>query len=143
MGAIRNICRICRTRRGPTCIWWSAQEHRPDVAVPEAFDAEHRDSARGLLLAREEVLRAQAVADGADADAHGAHWHAQERIEGNDLVHLAAADVHVVGERVRELRGDRADLAADAPEVVQQPRPLLRQLGKNLGEPEDVYGLRS
>jgi len=58
-------------------------------------------------------------------------------------VHLAAADVHVVGERVRELRGDRADLAADAPEVVQQARPLLRQLGKNLGEPEDVYGLRS
>jgi hypothetical protein len=49
----------------------------------------------------------------------------------------------VVGERVRELRRDRADLAADAPEVVQQARPLLRQLGKNLGEPEDVYGLRS
>ena len=55
-------------------------------------------------------------------------------------MHLAAADVHVVGERVRELRGDRADLAADAPEVVQQARPLLRQLVKNLGEPEDVYG---
>ena len=58
-------------------------------------------------------------------------------------MHLAATDVHVVGERVRELRGNRADLAADAPEVVQQARPLLRQLGKNLGEPEDVYGLRS
>jgi hypothetical protein len=58
-------------------------------------------------------------------------------------VHLAAPDVHVVGKRIRELRGDRADLAADAPEVVQQARPPLRQLGKNLGEPEDVYGLRS
>jgi hypothetical protein len=58
-------------------------------------------------------------------------------------VHLAAADVHVVRERVGELGRERADLAADATEVVQQPRPLLRQLGKNLGEPEDVYGLRS
>jgi hypothetical protein len=49
----------------------------------------------------------------------------------------------VVRERVGELRGDRANLAANAPEVVQQARPLLRQLGKNLGELEDVYGLRS
>jgi len=49
----------------------------------------------------------------------------------------------VVGERVGELGRERADLAADATEVVQQSRPLLRQLGKNLGEPEDVYGLRS
>jgi len=49
----------------------------------------------------------------------------------------------VVGKRVRELGRERADLAADAAEVVEQPRPLLRQLRENLGEPEDVYGLRS
>jgi len=49
----------------------------------------------------------------------------------------------MVGERVGELRGDRADLTANAPEVVEQARPLLRQLGQDLGEPEDVYGLRS
>jgi hypothetical protein len=49
----------------------------------------------------------------------------------------------VVGKRVRELRRERADLSADAPEIVEQARPLLRQLGQDLGEPEDVYGLRS
>jgi hypothetical protein len=49
----------------------------------------------------------------------------------------------VVGERVREVGRDRADLAADAAEIVQQARPLLRQVGENLGEPEYVYGLRS
>jgi hypothetical protein len=49
----------------------------------------------------------------------------------------------VVGERVRELGRERADLAADAAEVVEEPRSLLRQLGEKLGEPEDVYGLRS
>jgi hypothetical protein len=49
----------------------------------------------------------------------------------------------VVGERVGELGRERADLTADTAEVVEQPRPLLRQLGENLGEPEDVYGLRS
>ena len=121
----------------------AAREHRRDVAVAEALDAEDGDAVRLLLLAREEVLGAEAVADRADADAHGVHRNLEERVERHDLVHLAAADVHVVGERVRELRGDRADLAADAPEVVQEARPLLRQLGKNLGEPEDVYGLRS
>jgi hypothetical protein len=49
----------------------------------------------------------------------------------------------VIGEGVRELGGDRADLAADAPKVVEQPRALLRQLREDLGEPEDVYGVRS
>ena len=96
-----------------------------------------------LLLPGHELLRAQAVANGSDADAHGVHGDLEERIEGNDLVHLAAAHVHVVGKRVRELGRERADLAADAAEVVEQPRPLLRQLRENLGEPEDVYGLRS
>jgi hypothetical protein len=44
----------------------------------------------------------------------------------------------VVGERVREIGRDRADCAPDPPEVVEQARPLRRQLRKELGEPEDV-----
>jgi FdhD protein len=55
-------------------------------------------------------------------------------------VDLAAADVHVVGERVRELGSDRPHLPAHPAEVVQQFRALPRQLGQELGEPEDVYG---
>jgi hypothetical protein len=46
-------------------------------------------------------------------------------------VHLAAADVHVVGERVRQLRRDRTDLTADPAEVLEQPRTVDRQLGKD------------
>ena len=53
-------------------------------------------------------------------------------------MHLAAADVHVVGERVRELGRDRADLAADAAEVVEEPRAVCRQLGEERGQGEDV-----
>jgi hypothetical protein len=49
----------------------------------------------------------------------------------------------VVGERIRELGRERADLPADAPEVVEQPSSFLRQFGEQLGEPEDVYGFRS
>jgi hypothetical protein len=49
----------------------------------------------------------------------------------------------MVGERVGELGRERTDLAADAPEVVEEPCAFLRQLGEQLGEPEDVYGLRS
>jgi len=49
----------------------------------------------------------------------------------------------MVCERVRELGRDRADLSADAAQVVEQARPLLGQLWENLGEPEDVYGVRS
>ena len=54
-------------------------------------------------------------------------------------MHVAAAEVHPVGERVGELGRDRADLAADAAEVVEQPRPLRRQLLEQGGEPEDVH----
>lgn len=49
----------------------------------------------------------------------------------------------MVGERVRELGREGADLAANAAEVVEQARPLLRQLGEKFGELEDVYGVRS
>jgi hypothetical protein len=111
--------------------------------MAEALDAENGDAVCLLLLPGEEILRAEAVTDRADADAHSVSRHLEEGVERDDLVHFPAPDVHVVRERVGELRGDRANLAANAPEVVQQARPLLRQLGKNLGEPEDVYGLRS
>jgi FdhD protein len=46
----------------------------------------------------------------------------------------------VVRDGVRKLRCDGADLAPDTSKVVQQLRPLLRQVGEELGELEDVYG---
>ena len=102
--------------------------HRCEVAVADAGDRE---------LSRAGP-RAHAVADRPGADAHDVHRLAQERVERDDLVHLAAADVHVVGDRVRELGGDRPDLAAHAAEVVEQPRPLDGQLGEERGQGEDV-----
>ena len=75
-------------------------------------------------LRREQVARPEAVADGPGADADCIDRYLQERVEGDDLVHLATPNVHVVGERVRELRRDRADLAPDTAEVVQEPCPL-------------------
>jgi hypothetical protein len=53
-------------------------------------------------------------------------------------VYLAATDVHAVGDGVRELGSDRSGLATDAPEVVEKPRPLGRQLLQQGGEVEDV-----
>jgi FdhD protein len=55
-------------------------------------------------------------------------------------VHLAAPDVHVVGDGVGELGRQRPHLAPHPAEVVQQPRPLPRQARQELGELEDVYG---
>jgi FdhD protein len=46
----------------------------------------------------------------------------------------------VVGYGIGELGRDRSDLTPHAAEVVQQLRPLLRQLREELGEPEDIYG---
>ena len=43
-------------------------------------------------------------------------------------MHLAAADVHVVRDRVGELHRDRPDLAAHAAKVVEQPGSLARKL---------------
>ena len=116
----------------------SAREHGREVAVAEALDPEHGHAVRVLLLAREQVLCAQAVADRPDADADGVGRHAEEGVERDDLVHLAAADVHVVGERVRELGRDRADLAADAAEVVEQARPLDREVLEQRDKAERV-----
>ena len=53
-------------------------------------------------------------------------------------MHLASADVHVVGERVRQLGRDRPHLTAHAPEVVEQPRALGRKLRQERGQGEDV-----
>jgi hypothetical protein len=44
----------------------------------------------------------------------------------------------VVGERVGEFRGDRADLAPDAPEVVEEPGARRGKLRQELGEPQNV-----
>ncbi len=56
-------------------------------------------------------------------------------------MHLAAADVHVVGERVRELRRDRTDFPADPAEVVEQARAVGRQLGQHGCEGQGVQRL--
>jgi hypothetical protein len=56
-------------------------------------------------------------------------------------VNLPAADVHPVCYRVRELGRDRADLAPDAAQVVEQARALGRQLVEERGEPENVDGV--
>jgi acetylornithine deacetylase len=55
-------------------------------------------------------------------------------------VHLAAAQVHAVGDRVGELGRERTDLATDAAEVVEEARPLGRQLLEERRELEDVDG---
>jgi hypothetical protein len=79
-----------------------------------------------------------AVADRSGADANDVDRLLEERVEGDDLVHLAAADVHVVGQRVGELGRQRADLATDPPEVVEQSRPVGRKLREERGQGEDV-----
>ena len=111
-----------------------AARHRGrEVAMAEARDLDR--AGRAL----EELARAEAVADGPGADAYGVGGNLQERVERDDLVHLAAADVHVVGERVRELHRDRADLAPDAAEVVEEPCPLARKLGEQRREAQHVH----
>jgi RNA polymerase sigma-70 factor (ECF subfamily) len=53
-------------------------------------------------------------------------------------VDLAASDVHVVGDGVRELRRDGADLPAHAAEVVQEAGAVGGKLRQELGELQDV-----
>jgi hypothetical protein len=92
-----------------------------------------------LLEAREQVPTAEAVADGARTDSHRVDRDLEERVEGDDLVHLAAPDRHVVGKRVGELGRQRAHLAADAAEIVEQARPGGRELSEEGRQPEDVH----
>ena len=70
---------------------------RSEVAVTEAGDLDR--PGRG----REKRPRAEAVADGSRAHPEGVHRHLQEGVEGDDLVDVAAAEVHAVGERVGQL----------------------------------------
>ena len=109
----------------------AVQDDRREVAVAEA---RHLDRA-----VREQRPRAGAVADRPGADANRVHRHLQERVEGDDLVHVAVAQVHPVGERVGELGRDRPDLAAQPAEVVEQPRPLRRQLLEQAREAQHVH----
>ena len=87
----------------------------------------------------EKLARSVAIADRPRADADRVVRHLEERVEGDDLVHLATTDVHMVGERIRQLGRDRADLPPDMPEVVEQLRPLARQLGDQHGRREHVH----
>ena len=95
--------------------------HRRQVAVAEAGNL---DRARVRLQQRSS---AEAVADRPGADADDVDRQAQVRVEGDDLRHLAAADVHVVGERVRQVGRHRPDVAANPAEVVEQARAFARK----------------
>ena len=117
----------------------AARADGSEVAVPEARHLDDRQRLRGELLSlRQQLARAEAVADGTRADAQRLERHAQERVEGGDLVHLAATDVHVVGERIGELGRDRPDLTPDASQVVEQASPLLRELSEQGRKAQDV-----
>ena len=110
-----------------------ARHRRREIAVPEARDL---DRSRRRL---EQLASPEAVAHRSGADANGIRRNLQERVERDDLVHLAAADVHVVGDRVGQLHRDRSHLAANAPEIVEQAGSLARKLGKQRCEPEHVH----
>ena len=106
----------------------AARADRREVAVAEARNLDHGNSALGAFLRPgEQVARAEAVADGAGAHANAVVRQLEVRVERDDLGHLAAADVHVVCERVGELGRHRPDAAADRAEVVEQLRALARQ----------------
>jgi hypothetical protein len=117
--------------------------HRGEIAVANACDFEHTLRMRMILNISVRMILTSCgpphtVADRPGADADDVDRLLQERVERDDLVHLAAADVHVVGQRVRELGRQRADLAADPPEVVEQSRPVGRKLREERGQGEDV-----
>ena len=106
--------------------------YRREVAVAETGDLDRV----GML--REQIASAEAVAHRPRADAVRVRRHLQERIEGHDLVHLSAPDVHVVGEGVRKLGSDRPHFSPDAAEVVQQARARRRKLGR-AREPHRIH----
>ena len=112
----------------------AARVHGREVAVPEAGDLDR------IGVLREDVAAAIAVADGPGAHSHRVHGHLQERVERDELVHLAAADVHVVGDGIREVGRDGADLAADAAEVVEEARTRRGQRRDEARRGEDVHG---
>ena len=109
----------------------AVQDDGREVTVPEARNLD------GVLV--EQAARPRAVAHRPGAHAHRIDGNLEERVERDDLVHVAVAQVHPVGECVGELRRDRPDLAADATEVVEQPRALGRQLLEQGREMEHVH----
>ncbi len=117
-GTTGTIAAIAAARRG-----------RRELAVPEARHLDDGEPLRReLLRVGEQVAAAEAVADRAGAHAHDVDRQAQVRVERDDLGNLAAADVHVVGERVGELGRDRPDVPAHPAQVVEQPGALARKL---------------
>jgi hypothetical protein len=126
----RPVVRCMRHRRDDLV---AASQHGGEIAVAETRDLDRSG------CAREQLSGSVAVADRTGADARGLYGHLQKGVERDHLVHLAASNVHVVGERVRELRRDRADLTPYAPEVVEQVRSLDRQLRKEPGQRDHVH----
>ena len=107
--------------------------------MAEARHLDDRESLRReLLCLRQQLARTEAVAYRPGADAQCVERDLQERVERDDFVHLAAANVHVVGERVGKLGCDRPHLAADAPEIVEQARSLARELGQQQRSAQNV-----
>src|SRR5207244_11063402 len=79
-----------------------------------------------------------AIADRSGADRERVERLVEEGVEGEDLVHLAPANVHVVGERVGQVGGDGSDLPSDPAEIVEQAWAFARKLGKERRELQDV-----
>ena len=99
-----------------------------DVAVAETGDLDDGEPVLcAFLCLGEQVARAEAVANRAGAHPNAVVRQLEVRVERDDLRHLAAPDVHVVGERVGELGSHRPDATADRPEVVEQLGALARQ----------------
>ena len=107
--------------------------------MAETLDAEDGSAARLLLLTCEQILRAQAIAYRSDTDPNRICRDVQERVKGDDLVDFSTPDVHVIGNRIRKLGRDRPDVAANAPEVVEEPRPVFRKLGEDRRQLENVH----
>ena len=108
-----------------------AHQHRREVAVPETGNLDRA----GICFQQRPA--AEAVADRPGADPHHVDGQPQIRVERQHLGDLAAADVHVVGERVRELGRHWPDVPADPAEVVEQAHTLARELlelGRHAGE---------
>ena len=102
------------------CDRLALEPHRCEVAMAEARD---------LQLACLDA-RAGTVAHRPRTDARRGQRNAKVRVEGGDLVHIAAPEVHRVGQRVGQFRRDRPDLAANPAEVVEEVGTRFRELAQ-------------
>ena len=104
-----------------------ASAHGCDIAVAEAGNLDYGHSVLDAFLRPgQQVARAEAVAYGPGAHANAVVRQLEVRVERDDLRHLAAADVHVVCERVGKLGRHRPHTAANRAEIVEQLRSLAR-----------------